>query len=112
MGFFNFGKKKEMETASAAPVENGQQTEGMPSGGICLKVLGSGCTKCHTLYENAQEAVKTMGLDATVEYVTDLERIASYGAMMTPALVVNETVVSMGKVLKPADVEKLLRKTL
>ena len=43
-------------------------------------------------------------------YVTDMEKVVSYGVMSTPALVVNEKVVSMGKVLKAADVEKLLHK--
>ena len=51
-----------------------------------------------------------MGLNVDVEYVTDMETIMGYGVMSMPALVVNEKVVSMGKVLKAADVEKLLRK--
>lgn len=76
----------------------------------CIKVLGSGCKSCHALYENVQEAVKAMGLNIEVEYVTDMERIAGYGVMSTPALVVNEKVVSMGKLLKASDVEKLLGK--
>ncbi|MDD7011999.1 MAG: thioredoxin family protein [Candidatus Treponema excrementipullorum] len=45
-----------------------------------------------------------------VEYITDMETIMGYGVMSMPALVVNEKVVSMGKVLKPADVEKLFEK--
>ena len=52
-----------------------------------------------------------MGLSAEVEYITDMEKVMSYGVMSMPAVVVNERVVSMGKVLKTADVEKLLRKT-
>ena len=51
-----------------------------------------------------------MGLGIEAEYVTDMERIMEYGVMSMPALVVNEKVVSMGKVLKAADVEKLLHK--
>ena len=51
-----------------------------------------------------------MGVAIDVEYVTDMERIMEYGVMSMPALVVNEKVVSMGKVLKVADVEKLLHK--
>ena len=50
-----------------------------------------------------------MGLPAKVEYITDMEKVMSYGVMSMPAIVVNEKVVSMGKVLKAADVEKLLR---
>lgn len=45
-----------------------------------------------------------------VEYITDMERVMSYGVMSMPAIVVNETVASMGKVLKSAEVIKLLGK--
>ena len=51
-----------------------------------------------------------MGLDLEVAYITDMEKVMRYGVMRMPAIVVNEKVVSMGKVLKAADVEKLLRK--
>ena len=51
-----------------------------------------------------------MGLTIKVEYVTDMEKIMQYGVMSMPALVVNEQVVSMGKVLKVNDVETLLKK--
>ena len=51
-----------------------------------------------------------MGLSIEVEYITDLQKVMEYGVMSMPALVVNEKVVSMGKVLKANDVEKLLHK--
>lgn len=51
-----------------------------------------------------------MGLSVEVEYVTDMEKVMSYGVMSMPAIVVNEKVVSMGKVLKSAEVIKLLGK--
>lgn len=54
--------------------------------------------------------MKTMELPVEVEYITDMEKVMAYGAMSMPAIVVNEKIVSMGKVLKAADVEKLLRK--
>ena len=76
-----------------------------------VKVLGSGCKSCHALLENTQQAVAAMGLGVRVDYVTDMQQIMAYGVMSMPALVVNEQVVSMGKVLKPADVEALLRKS-
>jgi small redox-active disulfide protein 2 len=75
-----------------------------------IKVLGAGCKNCHDLFDATQVAIKNMGLSVAVEYVTDMEKIMEYGVMSMPALVVNEKVVSMGKVLKAADVEKLLRK--
>ena len=118
-----FGKKKE-ETKAPACCCNGavpasEATEvkatsecyGKTVDGICcIKVLGAGCRSCHEQYENAKQAVKNMGLDLEVEYITDMEKVMAYGVMSMPAIVVNEQVVSMGKVLKAADVEKLLRK--
>ncbi len=84
---------------------------GEPVNGICcIKILGAGCKSCHEQYENAKAAVKAMGLDLEVEYITDMEKVMAYGVMSMPAIVVNEKVVSMGKVLKAADVEKLLHK--
>ena len=73
-------------------------------------MLGAGCKSCHEQYENVKAAVQAMGLNAAVEYITDLEKVMAYGAMSMPAIVVNEKVVSVGKVLKPAEVEKLLGK--
>lgn len=128
-----FGKKKDETKAAPACACNGNAVEmeadsmatgcgcgsvakensccGAAVDGICcIKVLGSGCKSCHALYENVQEAVKAMNLNIETEYVTDMEKVISYGVMSTPALVVNEKVVSMGKVLKAADVEKLLHK--
>ena len=75
-----------------------------------IKVLGSGCKFCHEQYENVKKAVANMSLDAEVEYITDMEKVMSYGVMSMPAIVVNEQVVSMGKVLKAAQVEELLKK--
>lgn len=76
----------------------------------CIKVLGAGCKSCHEQYENAKKAIKDMGLDLEVEYITDMQKVMEYGAMSMPALVVNEKVVSMGKVLKSDDVIALLHK--
>ena len=117
-----FGKKKEETTVSACCCGTSPEKEatdavkvneccGKAVDGICcIKVLGAGCKSCHEQYENAKQAVKNMGLDLEVEYITDMEKVMSYGVMSMPAIVVNEKVVSMGKVLKAADVEKLLHK--
>ena len=120
MGLFNFGKKREeKEEASScccnSKAEAFETSEGSCCcGGNCtvsdIKVLGAGCKSCHELYENVKSAVKSMGISLEVEYITDMEKVMSYGAMSMPAIVVNEKIVSMGKVLKAADVEKLLRK--
>ena len=80
------------------------------NGICCVKVLGAGCKSCHEQYENAKAAAQALGLDVEVEYITDMEKVMAYGVMSMPAIVVNDQVVSMGKVLKAADVEKLLGK--
>lgn len=104
MALFNFGKKKEPACSYSANETNGKT--------ISVKVLGSGCKNCRTLLENTKEAVQVSNISAQVEYVTDMQKIMTYGVMSMPALVVNEKVVSMGKVLKPADVAVLLQKQL
>ena len=74
-----------------------------------VKVLGGGCSKCDTLLENAKEAVAKVGIEAEVEYITDFAVIASYGIMSTLALIVDEKIVSMGKVLKSTEIENFLK---
>ena len=71
-----------------------------------IKVLGSGCKSCHQLYDNALKAVDGKGIE--VEYITDLQKIMEYGAMSMPALVVNEQLVSSGKVLKSTEIAKII----
>lgn len=75
-----------------------------------IKILGGGCASCKKLYENTKKAVAETGIKADVEYITDMQKIMEYGVMKMPALVVNEQVVAMGKVLKPAEIVKLLEK--
>ena len=64
------------------------------------------------MYENTKSAIKNMGLNIEVDYITDMQSIMKYGVMSMPALVVNEKIASQGKVLKAADIEKLLNATL
>ena len=73
-----------------------------------IKVLGGGCKSCEALLAATKEAVAKKGVDAEVEYLTDMEKIMGYGVMRMPALMIDEKVVSVGKVLKAKDVEKLL----
>jgi len=77
---------------------------------MTIKILGSGCRNCLKLTENAKTALKELGLAAEIEKVTDFAEIASYGVMSTPALVVDEKVVSFGKVLKPGEIAVILKK--
>lgn len=121
MALFNVGKMKE-KTKEPSNCCSGVCTSSKNDGstnyccpeakdGICcIKVLGAGCASCRQQYENAKQAVKKMGLDVEVEYITDMAKVMEYGVMSMPALVVNEKVVSKGKVLKPAEIERLLQK--
>lgn len=102
MGLFGFGKKKEEETRGGCCTCGGNECN--------IKVLGAGCKACHEQYENVKSAVANLNLAAEVEYITDMERVMNYGAMSMPAIVVNEKVESMGKVLKVSQVEELLKK--
>ncbi len=75
-----------------------------------IKVLGTGCcSKCAILTRNAEDAVKAMGINASVEEITDIEKIISYGIMRTPALVVDEKVISVGKVLTVDEISSILK---
>lgn len=82
----------------------GEKTQGV----CCIKVLGSDCSACHTLFENTKKAVAETGLNIEVEYITDMEKIMEYGVMSMPALIVNDKVAAMGKVLKAKEVKKYL----
>ena len=73
-----------------------------------IQVLGPGCSKCIKLKENAEAAVQQAGIEATVEKVTDINQMMNFGVMMTPALVIDGEVKSVGKVLSPDDIQKLL----
>ena len=74
-----------------------------------LQILGTGCAKCMKLAANAEEAAKKVGVDYEIEKVTDINEIMKYGVMMTPALVVDGTVRSTGRVLTPTEIEVLIR---
>lgn len=77
---------------------------------MIIKILGSGCKNCTTLAENAKEALSMLKMEAEIVKVTDFMDIAAMGVMSTPALVIDDTVVSAGKVLKPNDIVKLIEK--
>lgn len=75
-----------------------------------IKILGSGCKNCVALANNAEEALKELGMEAEIIKVTDFKDIASYGIMSTPGFVIDEEVVSYGKVLKPNAIKEILEK--
>lgn len=73
-----------------------------------IKVLGGGCCKCENLLGAVKEAVAEKGIEAEIEYITDMARILEYGILSTPALMIDNKVVSVGCVLKAKDVLKLI----
>ncbi len=75
-----------------------------------VKVLGPGCAKCNKTEKLVQEVIKENGIDATVEKVTDLMQIASYGVFGTPSVIVDNEVKCTGKVPKKADIMAWLGK--
>ena len=75
-----------------------------------VKVLGSGCAKCNALEDAVRAALTELGMDATIDHVTDFTQIAAYGVMTTPALVVDGKVVSYGKVLKKDEAKASIQK--
>jgi len=75
-----------------------------------IKVLGTGCAKCKQLEKTVRTAVDEMGLDATVEKVTELTDIMEYGLMSTPGLVVDGEVRLAGRLPKLAEVKSILER--
>ncbi|WP_298864130.1 thioredoxin family protein [uncultured Sulfitobacter sp.] len=75
---------------------------------MIIKILGSGCKKCLALEANVKAALSEADVKAEVEKVTDFVDIARYGVMSTPGLVIDEKVVSSGRVLTPPQISALL----
>jgi small redox-active disulfide protein 2 len=75
-----------------------------------IKVLGPGCSKCNKAEKLVQEVIKENGVDATVEKVTDMMQIASYGVFGTPSVIVDGEIKCTGKVPKKTDVLSWLQK--
>ena len=109
-----FGKKKEEQKqpcccgGSCTPeAMQAAEAEKKESG---IKILGGGCAKCNALEAATVDALRELGMDTTIDHVRDFEKIAAYGVMTTPALVVDGQVVSYGKVLKKDEVIVILKK--
>ena len=75
-----------------------------------IKILGSGCPNCKRLEQHVREAVKELGIDAVIEKVTEYPEMMKYNIMSTPGLVVDEVLVSSGRVLRPKEIIPFLQK--
>lgn len=105
-----FGKKKETASCCCAAANQPAPAGCTASGSLRVEVLGSGCAKCNQLEANTRTALAQLGIDAQIGHVTDSAQIAAYGVMSTPALAINGTVVSTGRVLTVEEAAELLQK--
>lgn len=74
-----------------------------------IKVLGPGCANCTTLAKRTEEAVKKLGVDATVIKVTDYEGMLAYGMLRSPGLVIDEKLVLSGRVPSVDEIAQLIQ---
>jgi small redox-active disulfide protein 2 len=79
---------------------------------LTIKVLGSGCNNCKTLASLAEQAIASLAIEAKVEKVTDYSEIMKYKLLATPGLVINEKVVSAGRVPNQAEITTFLTNAL
>ena len=76
-----------------------------------IKILGPGCPKCRQTAEIVQEAITETGVNASVEKVTDVMKIAGYGVFGTPSVIIDGDVKCVGKIPSKDDVKKWLGKS-
>jgi small redox-active disulfide protein 2 len=100
-GVCNPGTASESTEASAPSATDGK---------VVIKVVGTGCTKCNTLTENATQAANELGIDFELIKISDMMEIAATGVMQTPGLIINDKIVSTGKVPKIEEIKTLLLK--
>lgn len=90
------------------PAEAAGRKGGAADEKAVVKILGSGCHNCQALEKNVRSALEALGKEAVIGHVMDFGQISAYGVMSTPGLVVDEKVVSTGKVLSVEDAKRLL----
>lgn len=77
-----------------------------------IKVLGPGCANCDRLAKNTRAALTGLGIEATMTKVTAMQDITAYNIFATPGLVINEKVVSAGRVPSPAEITTMITTAL
>ena len=76
---------------------------------LSIKILGPGCANCRKLEQIAHEAVAALGIEAEISKVTDMQQIIAYDVLKTPGLVINEKLVSSGRIPTPQTVAEWIR---
>lgn len=74
-----------------------------------IKILGTGCSKCKTTYNNVLEALKQTGIEAHVEKIEDIEEIMKYNVLTTPVLMIDEVMKIKGRVADVNEIKQLLK---
>lgn len=112
MGLFGFGKKREEKQEKKQSCNCQGDLNSTDETQARIKILGSGCQKCNQLEEATRQALVELDMDTSIEHVRDFEKIAAYGVMATPALVIDKKVLSTGRVLKKEEVLEILKKEI
>ena len=76
---------------------------------LTIKILGSGCANCKRLEATTRKVVEGLGIEADIEKVTDYAEIMKYPILSTPGLVINEKLVSAGRIPSPAQIEAWIK---
>jgi small redox-active disulfide protein 2 len=99
---------KKTQTKNVQKIKSPRRKEFM----LTIKILGAGCQNCQTLAALTKHAVEYLEIDATIEKVTDREEIGKYKILATPGLVINEKVVSAGRIPSEAEITTMLTSAL
>lgn len=98
------------ETDSCCNFEVVASASSTSDGKVVIKVVGTGCAKCNTLTENATQAANKLGIDFELIKISDMMEIAATGVMQTPGLIINDKIVSTGKVPSIEEIKMLISK--
>jgi small redox-active disulfide protein 2 len=79
---------------------------------LIIKILGTGCPNCEKLEQEAKKAVSNLAIEAEFEKVTDYQKIMEYDVFSTPGLVINEKLVSSGRIPSQSEIITFLANAL
>jgi len=76
-----------------------------------IKVLGTGCPKCKTTYNNVLEALKQLGMEANVTKIEDIEEMMKYNVLTTPVLMIDDVMKVKGRIAQIDEIKEFLKNT-
>jgi len=74
--------------------------------------MGSGCANCRRLFENTKKAIAELAIEADIQYITDIMQIANAGLMRTPGLIINDKIISYGRVPEISEIKTMIKAAL